>query len=117
MAFSDSEKAALIDKNQHRRHTDQRLDLMANSSLLRVLQYLITGIMVPLALLFMNSAMTRLSKIEEAVQSADSNKATVELRLQTMERAQLQLTTTIQLLTEKVIGHTYEIQTLQGSKK
>lgn len=96
--------------------SEQKLQDLANSASLKLLQYLITIIMVPAMIWGVNGVLERLTKIEEAVRTADRNSATIELRIQNLERTVSVTQTTTQLLSEKVMGHEFQINSIKNAK-
>jgi hypothetical protein len=96
-----------------RRMADHKLEAVANSALLRVLQYAITGIALPVIGYGMTSILDRLGKFEEAVNKANQINATVELRLTNSERSNFERDTQLKLLTEASIRHEIEIRALK----
>lgn len=97
-----------------RRMSEQKLQSLADSALLKVLQYLITAIFVPLSFMALSMVLNRISALEDALNKSASTTATYELRLQTLERAQAERDTTIRLLTEKSIVTEYEVRSLKS---
>ena len=96
-----------------RRVSEQKLQSLADSALLKVLQYIMTAVFVPLSFWALNAVLTRLQSVEDAVNKNNLATATVELRLQALERAQNERDTTLRLLTEKTLGNEYEIRALK----
>jgi hypothetical protein len=97
--------------------SEQKLQDLANSALLKLLQYLITIIMVPAMIWGVNGVLDRLGKIEEAVRTADKNSAMTEMRLANLERSAQENATTTRLLAEKVVGHDFQINSLKNLSK
>jgi len=96
----------------HRRSTEMKLESIANSALLKVIQYAITAIMVP-GLFWMASALLdRMGKIEDAIQRNNTVAATNELRMGNLERAQSEKDSQLKILSEKTIILEYELRSL-----
>ena len=96
----------------HRRSTEMKLESIANSALLKVIQYAITAVMVP-GLFWMASALLdRMAKIEDAIQKNNTVAATNELRMGTLERSQSERDAQIKTLSEKAIIFEYELRSL-----
>lgn len=101
----------------HRRMAEQKLQSIADSALVKVLHYLITGLAIPLIGWGMTSILDRMGRIEDALGRNNTIVATYELRLQRLEQNNQERDVTIRLLTEKMIGHGYEIHELQQKVK
>lgn len=109
-----------LDSHGHlhkRRMSDERLQVIADSAILKILQYVVTAIAIPLIGWSINMVLDRMTSLEKAIQKNDTVAATYELRLQTLERAQIERDTSIRLLAEKTIGNAYEIQSLKRGEE
>lgn len=106
-----------LEVRPHRRKGELRLQEFANSAILKVTQFVITVALVPAVGWGIGGVLDRLSKIEEAVRIGDKTSATIELRISNLERALNSAETTNRLLTEKVIGHEYQINNLKQLQK
>lgn len=96
----------------HRRSTEMKLEHIANSALLKVIQYAITAVMVP-GLFWMASALLeRMEKIEEAIQRNNTVAATNELRMGNLERSQSEKDSQLKTLSEKTIILEYELRSI-----
>lgn len=80
--------------------TTDQLRTLADSALLKVIQYGITTVAVPLAIWGGNTILDRLGKIEEALNKAATISATFELRMQSVERARADYEATNKLQVE-----------------
>lgn len=69
-----------------RRRGEQRLEAIANSALLKILQFLLTGIALPLAVFGINSVITRMEALEKQFIAQDKANAMSELRLLANEK-------------------------------
>lgn len=99
-------------RQYHRRSTEQKLENIANSALLKVIQYAITAVMVP-GLFWMASALLdRMGKIEDAIQKNNTVAATNELRMGNLERSQSERDAQIKTLSEKTIILEYELRSI-----
>jgi len=96
----------------HRRSTEQKLQNIANSALLKVLQYAVTAIMVPGLFLMANALLDRMEKIEEAIHKNNTVAATNELRMVNLERAQSDRDAQLRVMSDKMIAFEYELRTL-----
>lgn len=96
-----------------RRMSDHRLESLADSAVLKIAQYMITGIAVPLLLWSINTVLDRLAKIEAALNAAATQSATFELRVGALERAGIERDAAVKLLTEQSLRHSYQIQRLE----
>lgn len=90
-------------ERQHRRSTDGTLTSIAESSVLKVLQYLITAIVLPAIGFGINSVATRLGDIEKAVNRYETVTATYELRIRGLEQMSAERSAVLRVLTEKVL--------------
>lgn len=100
-------------KRYKRRMTEQKLQGIADSAVLKVAQYVITGIFVPLLLWAVYTVSERLSNIESGINKSNTINATVELRLQSIERTQNRSERTLDMLTERTVEHGYRIRRLE----
>jgi len=94
-----------------------RLQEVANSYVLKLLQYAITAIAVPAIGWSMSTLLERVGKIESSIQSNLTSNATYELRMQWVEQTSREKDLKIQSLNEKVIGHEFEIRNLRAGGK
>ena len=93
--------------------SDEKLQKVADSALLRVLQYVVTGLMIPLAVFLSSRALNQLDAIQAALTKADKDAALYELRLQAVERGNAERDTAIRLLTENSLRHDWQLKDLQ----
>lgn len=100
-----------------RRVSEQKLQSIADSAILKVLQYILTAVFVPLSFMALNAVLGRLQSVEDAINKNNTAAATYELRLQSLERAQNERDTTLRLLTEKTLGNEYEIRALKATPR
>ena len=103
----------LTQKPYHRRMTEQKIQSFADSAMLKIMQFALTALIVPLSFIALNAVLARISALEDAANKANTASATYELRLQTLERAQVERDTSIRLLTEKAIVNEYEVRNLK----
>lgn len=115
MSDSDTRPGSLDGEGHryHRRMTEQRLDNIANSSILKLLQYVITGVMVPFFIWLSGALLDRLTKVEEAIQKNNTTTATNELRMSNLERAQADRDAQVKVLQEKAIIMDMELRSLK----
>jgi hypothetical protein len=92
---------------------NQQLQQIADSALLRVGQYLVTGLMVPGFFWFGGKLIDRLEAIERAQYAVATQSATFELRVQALERGGLAREEAIRVLREQNSKHEYELRRLQ----
>lgn len=97
-----------------RRMTEQKIQSFADSAMLKIMQFALTALFVPLSFIALNAVLARISALEDAVNKSNTANATYELRLQALERAQVERDTSIRLLTEKAIVNEYEVRALKG---
>lgn len=95
------------------RATDLKLRTLADSALLKVLQYIVTAVALPLVAWGGSTILDRLTKIEDALNRAATVSATFELRVQALERTGVEREAAIKLLTERSIEHDYGIRRLE----
>lgn len=99
-----------------RRMSDHRLDQLADSALLKVFQYVVTAIAVPVIAWSLNAVLDRLSKIENALNITTTQSATFELRVAALERVGIERDAAVKMLTEQALRHSYQIQRLEESR-
>lgn len=87
-----------------------KLQQIADSPLMKVVQYLITGVIMPLCLFLLNGLVNKVEKIEQAQIAALGERATVELRLQRIENQITASETSIAVMREKVQRHDYQLE-------
>lgn len=87
-----------------RRRGEQRLEAIANNALLKVMQFLVTGIALPAALWGINAVINRMDRLEAQFQAQDKTNATTELRLLQTEKTAAELTAQNQALRERVLS-------------
>lgn len=66
--------------------SDHKIQAIADSAWLKVIQYLITGIMIPMFLWFAGNLLTEVKDIKTQLGSYQVDRATTQLRLLEMER-------------------------------
>jgi cell division protein FtsB len=93
-----------------RRMSDHKMQAIADSALLKVMQYAITGVAVPVMLWFGNSTLARLEKIETTTAVAAIQNATFEQRLKQLESSGYERQAAINLLRDQVLRHDFEIR-------
>lgn len=92
--------------------SDHRLESLADSAVLKVAQYVVTGIAVPLLIWSVNTVLDRLTKIEATLNMASTQSAMFELRVNALERSGIERDATDKMLTEQSLRHSYQIQRL-----
>lgn len=118
MDRSDTRPGSLDDAGRphHRRMNEQRLDRIADSSLLKILQYIITGLLIPLLLWIGSAFLDRMSKIEGSVQKLTEVAGTNELRMTNLERSNSERDAAVKLLERQIIGLEYELRLVKAAK-
>jgi len=96
--------------------SDPKLQQIADSALLRVLQYVVTAVAMPLCIYVGGRVIDQLDRIQTSVIKSERDGAMVELRLQALERSNVERDTTMRLLTEKTMRHDYELQERRGGR-
>lgn len=96
---------------------DTKLQQFADSAAIKLLQFAVTGIMVPCAFWFGSNLIDRLAKIEAALASQATQTATFELRMQAQERAAGEVRAAVNLLNEKAVRQEYELRRLDERSK
>lgn len=92
------------------------LQRLADSAALKVLQYAVTGLMVPAVLWYGGKTLERLDRMEALLAQANIDRATVDLRLQSVERQLAERAAVLSALAEKVTRHDVELQGLRDRK-
>lgn len=100
-------------KRHRRRMSDQRLQNLADSPWLKVLQMMLMGILFPLLFWALNRVTDRLDAIDAAINRYATRDATTELRLQSLERSNDDLASALRLLSERSTEHSYRIRALE----
>jgi len=90
-----------------------QLRSLADSALLKVAQYAITSIALPLAIWGGNTILERLIKIEGAINRGTVDTALFDQRVLALERAGTERDVALKLLTERAIDHEYGIRRLE----
>lgn len=84
--FEDSGPTeSLYPKQQRRRMSDHKLDALANSAVLKLVQSFVTVIVLPVAAWVGLTVLERLNTIEKAIQDSRISSATMEIRMATLE--------------------------------
>lgn len=111
---ADTEPGALdYSHGYKRRMSDHKLQALADSAFLKVAQYAVTGIAIPLIGWGLSAVLDRLNSIDRSVNQFTTQAATTELRLQQVERAQSEHGTAIRSLQDDSKQHGYEIRRLE----
>jgi hypothetical protein len=100
-----------------RRMREQKFEEIANSAVLKIFQYTITGVAIPLIGWSLSTVLDRLKTIEESINKATLQAATFELRTQTLERASIEQAALNKLTTEQLVRHEYYIKRLEELKQ
>lgn len=93
--------------------SEQRLQQLADSAILKVLQYIITGIAVPLIGYGLASIADRLAQIDRAVAAFTTTNATIELRVRALENTQAERTVQLRALQEKSTAQEVRLQRVE----
>lgn len=102
----------------HRRQAERRLEALANNALLRVAQFLVTGIAMPLIGWGMTTVIERLNSIEAQLVAARVASATTELRMLANEKGIAEISASQRDLRERVLSLEFMIRdraTLNGN--
>lgn len=112
---ADTEPGALDYSHQHKRRMSDhhKLQALADSAFLKVAQYAVTGIAIPLIGWGLSAVLDRLNSIDRSVNQFTTQAATTELRLQQVERAQAEHGTALRTLQSESTQHSYEIRRLE----
>lgn len=94
-----------------------QLQRWADSAALKVLQYVVTGFMVPVVIGYGGKALDRLDRLESLLAQANVDRATSELRLQAVERQLAGTGAVVQRLSDQALRHEIELQQLKDAKK
>lgn len=93
--------------------SDHKLQALADSAVLKILQYVVTAIAIPLIGWAMSTVLDKLGRIDDAINRATTINATVELRLRAAEHALSEEASARKTLTEKVLEHDFELKRLK----
>ena len=103
----------------HRRSTERKLEAIANSALLRVLQFVLTGVAVPLIGWSMGTVLDRLNGIEAQFGAWRVTSATTELRMLQTEKALADVSASERTLRERVLALEFQLRmsAAQGAQR
>lgn len=101
---------------KHRRAGEQRLDNLANSTVLKLLQNLITVVLFPIIAWVGSSMVDKMGKMEESLNTLKSNRDVTEIRMLTLEREKSEMVAKIEALRERVIVLTLQIDQSSHTK-
>lgn len=104
MISDDSGPGGLFTDKPHRRSGEQRLQALANSALLKVAQYALTGIALPLIGIGINTMINRMDSLEAKFIAQDKADATKELRLLSVEKDVAETTSSTLALRDRVLS-------------
>lgn len=112
---ADTEPGALDNSHGYKRRMSDhhKLQALADSAFLKVAQYAVTGIAIPLIGWGLSAVLDRLNSIDRSVNQFTTQAATTELRLQQVERAQAEQGTALRTLQSESTQHSYEIRRLE----
>lgn len=99
-----------------RRMTDHKLDTLANSALLRVLQFLVISIAAPLIGWMGSTILDRLNSIEAALAAGRVSNATMELRILDLETYRRAADERERNAAGRLLVLEHEVRTLRGGK-
>lgn len=85
--------------------------------MLKVGQYLVTYIVLPLLAVVGTRSLDRLDKIENKMNENATQNAMFELRVQALEKSGIERDAAIKLLTERSLQHGYELKRLSDEKR
>ncbi len=97
----------------HRRMTERKIDQIADSAVLKVLQYAVTALLIPGMMWFGNRVLSDIDAMKTAVNVSTIQAATFELRVQALEKGGIERQAAIRLLTEQSLKHDYELRRLE----
>jgi hypothetical protein len=97
----------------HRRVSERRIDRIAESSLLKVLQFVVVALFVPFAVWFGARTLSDIDDVKRAVNLSTIQSATFELRVQQLEKAGIETSAAIRMLTEQSLKNNYETRRLE----
>lgn len=87
-----------------RRRGEVRLEAIANNALLKIVQFVITGVALPAIGFGINSMVTRLDRLEQKFIATDKDNATREMRLMAAEKTLSELSASHQTLRERLLS-------------
>lgn len=96
---------------------EPRLQQLADSAALKLLQFVVTGVMVPCAFWFGGKLIDWMHKVDTILATQVTQTATFELRMQAQERAAGELRASVNLLNEKAVRQEYELRRLDERSK
>lgn len=93
--------------------SNPQLQQLADSALLRVLQYVVSGVMLPLALWFGNRVLNEMDDIQSAQNRQAITSAELVLKVQALEREGIDRATAFNIIREQVLKHDYALRRLE----
>lgn len=106
--ISDDSGPAPFDDRPHRRSGERRLEALANNALLKVMQFVITGVALPAIGFGISAVLTRMDKLEQQFQAQHVVAATTELRMLQAEKAVSEATAAERNLRDRVLALEYQ---------
>lgn len=100
-----------------RRMSDHRMQQWADSPMLKVGQYLVSYIVLPILAFVGTRSLERLDKIEGTLNDSATKNAMFELRVQALEKSGIERDAAIKILTERSLQHGYELKRLSDEKR
>jgi len=116
MISDESGPGGLYIDKPHRRSGEQRLQALANSALLKVLQYALTGIALPAIGFGINTMINRMDSLEAKFIAQDKADATKELRLLQAERLLAETASSNLALRDRVLSIELQSRMQQNMK-
>lgn len=116
MISDESGPGGLYNEKPHRRSGEQRLQALANSALLKVLQYALTGIALPAIGFGINTMINRMDSLESKFIAQDKADATKELRLLSVEKDVAETTSSTLALRDRVLALEFQTRMQQNMK-
>lgn len=96
--------------------SDHKLQAVADSAILKVLQYVVTAVAVPGLVWFGNRTLAELDAVKAATQLATLQSATFELRIKQLEAVGIERQAAINVVREQVLKHDFEIRRLSEER-
>jgi hypothetical protein len=94
-----------------------QLQRLADSAALKVLQYVVTVIMVPAFMWYGGKVLDRLDRLESLMAQANTDRATFELRLRALEAQGPTRDTQLAKFADSLMRHELDIQRLKDGKR
>jgi len=92
------------------------MEIIANSPLLRILTYMVTGLAMPVIAWSLTGLMTEMKYLHEAISRQDTTAQLHELRITTLEHVYVNKDAEAKAMSDKLIEHDIRLKNLETKK-